>query len=72
MKKIKTKKFRFKQDNDCHWFLIPSEMNGAFDTALECAAMTDDYDQFNDEFGAMTIDGDPGFYEFENPKGVMK
>ena len=44
-------------DNDCHWYLVPSARKSEFDTLLGKADTDDKWDQFENTFGSMRING---------------
>jgi len=64
-----TTKYRFTNDGDGHWYMIPAEMLGEFYEMLEEAESKDEYSDFNNKFySAYYIGCHPNNYTFENPK----
>ncbi len=60
-------RFRFKQDDDSHWYLVPESRSQEFDDVLECGH-DDDFEEFNSLFAGMAIGSSPVMFTFEHPK----
>jgi len=60
-------RYRFLQDNDCHWYLIPEEQAQVFE---QWSALTDDNDkEFRDyRFEDRRISGPVEAFTFTDPK----
>ena len=58
-------KYRFVQDNDCHWCLIEADQYGLF-IQLEENGETDGYAAFNNKFESCRVDH-PTLFTIENP-----
>ncbi|MNF90657.1 hypothetical protein D3C85_1098190 [compost metagenome] len=59
-------KYKFVQDSEGHWYLIPVELSSLF-VKLDEDGFADDYEAFNDQFYGHMIDS-PCHFTFENPK----
>ena len=58
-------RYRFMNDDDGHWYLIPSQLEKEFRDLLESA----EYDEFNDKFyNHYYVGCHPNCYTFEKPK----
>jgi len=45
------------QDNDCHWYILPNELNNQFQEDLENEEMVDS-GEFDDKYGEYMTGGD--------------
>lgn len=59
-------RFKFKQDQDCHWYLIPEELSSLF-TQLEENGEADCFAEFDNKFDKYRCDH-PSNFTFENVK----
>lgn len=62
---MKDKRYRFKTDDDGHWYIIPANLEEKF--CKLCYDTDDDYIAFNDKFGHMMIGCHPSCYTFTDP-----
>lgn len=60
----------FRQDSDCHWYLIPDHRVGDFDRLIDEIDQAQDTDQkydlwdrFNSEFSRYMVDGVPNSHK---------
>jgi len=70
---IVREKFRFMQDNDSHWFLVPAKFTERefweWIRIMESEDVEELLEQYNGpDFDEFRIDGWPGFYTVENPQ----
>lgn len=59
-------KYKFVQDDDCHWYLIPEELHTLF-LQMEENGEADWWCEFNNKFEQYCCDH-PSNYLVENPK----
>lgn len=60
-------KYCFRQDESCHWYMIPFNKSDLFS---ELHDNDNNWEEFCDEFDNYRIDGSPMSFTFENPKEV--
>lgn len=58
-------RYKFIQDQDCHWYLIPDELTSLF-IQMEESGEADWYAEFNKKFQKYGCDH-PSNFTFENP-----
>lgn len=59
-------RYKFVQDQDCHWYMIPSKLHPLF-VQLEENGEADWYTAFDSKFDEYRIDS-PSNYTFERPE----
>lgn len=59
-------RYRFTTDGDCHWFLIPVELEDQFENLLENGE-DDYYSEFNHVFGKYRCNS-PSNFTFTDPQ----
>ena len=55
------------QDEDCYWYLIPAQDRKLFMALCDESYGTDNFDDFDDRFGNLRVDG-PHSLTFTDPK----
>lgn len=59
-------RYKFRQDDDCHWYLIPEGLSALF-VQMEENGEADCYASFNDRFGEYRCDS-PCNFTFVDPQ----
>lgn len=64
MQIIEDYRYMFVQDNDCHWYMIPEDLEGSFYLLLDA-----DLDPLWEEFKQYALGGGVQGITFTNPRG---
>jgi len=64
------KRYILKQDQDCHWYIVPKDVEDNFNKLMDHAYEVDNFnelDKFIKENGVISVGGAPSLVSFVDP-----